>query len=251
MSDRRDIVYLYDGSFDGLLCAVFECFKNHEIPISIEENKNVQQIFYCDYKIIKTDFEKSERVSSAITKKISKIAWYNIYFVYLSDETNKGRLCLDYIRAGFHLGNKIDMYLNWESVSSVLNTARRIKNEAHQYLQFIRFSELEGGIYYSEIEPRCNILPIISRHFQSRLPTIPWIIHDICRHLCTVYNGKSCYITTTDSIPSKKYAENEKEYKTLWKEFYHTIEIKERKNDYCRMTHMPKRYWNHITEFEI
>ena len=44
--------------------------------------------------------------------------------------------------------------------------------------------------------------------------------------------------------------EIEANYRILWKRFYDTIAIKERENPRGRMTHMPKRYWNTMTEFQ-
>ena len=44
--------------------------------------------------------------------------------------------------------------------------------------------------------------------------------------------------------------ETETSYRRLWKRFYDTIAIKERENPRCRQTHMPKRYWNTMTEFQ-
>ena len=44
--------------------------------------------------------------------------------------------------------------------------------------------------------------------------------------------------------------EKEANYRLLWKRFYDTIAIKERENPRCRMTQMPKRYWNTMTEFQ-
>ena len=44
--------------------------------------------------------------------------------------------------------------------------------------------------------------------------------------------------------------ETEARYRLLWKRFYDTIAIKERENPRCRMTNMPKRYWNTMTEFQ-
>ena len=35
MSARSDVTYVYDGSFEGLLTAVFESFENRELPCSI------------------------------------------------------------------------------------------------------------------------------------------------------------------------------------------------------------------------
>ena len=42
----------------------------------------------------------------------------------------------------------------------------------------------------------------------------------------------------------------EAQYRRLWKTFYDTIEIKERHNPKLRQTHMPKRYWETMTEFQ-
>ena len=39
------------------------------------------------------------------------------------------------------------------------------------------------------------------------------------------------------------------EYRALWKRFYDTIAIEGRLNPRCRMSHMPRRYWENMTEF--
>ena len=248
MSYRRDLVYIYDGSFEGLLTAVFDSYKNREIPCEITDSNSLQEDFLCEYKNIVTDREKSERVSLAIEKKVSKEALENIYLTYLSDTPNKGRLCLDYIRAGLKFGKKVDINLTLDCVMKITDAVRKIKNEAFRYLEFVRFSELDGGIFYSEIEPFCNVLPLIAPHFEKRLSNMPWIIHDTKRQLCMVYNGKYCCLTPTDTAPRLKFSKSETEYRRLWKNFYDSIAITERYNEKRRMGHMPKRYWNHLTE---
>ncbi len=45
-------------------------------------------------------------------------------------------------------------------------------------------------------------------------------------------------------------AESEAAFRALWRRFYDTIAIKERENPRCRMSHMPKRYWGVMTEFQ-
>ena len=38
----REHVYVYDGTFEGMLCCVYESFLRKEIPIAIEsENENI------------------------------------------------------------------------------------------------------------------------------------------------------------------------------------------------------------------
>ena len=35
MPDRANVAYCYDGSFEGLLCCIFESFEKKERPVSI------------------------------------------------------------------------------------------------------------------------------------------------------------------------------------------------------------------------
>ena len=42
----------------------------------------------------------------------------------------------------------------------------------------------------------------------------------------------------------------ELQYRHMWRKFYDAIAIQGRENPRCRMTHMPKRYWDNMTEFQ-
>ena len=44
--------------------------------------------------------------------------------------------------------------------------------------------------------------------------------------------------------------ETEAQYRRLWRRFYDTIAIRERENPRLRMSHMPKRFWGTLTEFQ-
>ncbi|WP_406542691.1 DUF4130 domain-containing protein [Clostridium ljungdahlii] len=39
-------------------------------------------------------------------------------------------------------------------------------------------------------------------------------------------------------------------FEALWKTFYKSVNIEERKNLRLRSRCMPRRYWNHLTEFK-
>ena len=42
--------------------------------------------------------------------------------------------------------------------------------------------------------------------------------------------------------------EEEQKYQQLWKLFFKTIAIQERKNARCQMQFMPKKYWQDLIE---
>lgn len=70
MSARSDVTYVYDGSFEGLLTAVFESFESRELPCSIvAEDEFVPTLFAC--KTVDTDPEIKRQTESAAGSKMS------------------------------------------------------------------------------------------------------------------------------------------------------------------------------------
>lgn len=240
-------VYLYDGSFEGLLTCVFEAYYRHENPSHIEPEYDCQLRLGCDYERIFTNSAKSDRVFNAVRTKISEKSVYNAYYTYLSYLDDKEKHILEYLRIGFKVGKSVDMRLADDNVRFVSDASYKVGSEAHAYKGLVRFAELSNGAFYSEIEPKNNVLPILAVHFARRLSSIPWIIFDTGRKLCCVYDTNEWYMRYTDFVRAE-LSNSEEKYRELWREFYNTIEIKERHNEKCRMTCMPKRYWPHLTE---
>ena len=229
MSDRRNIIYLYDGTFEGLLTAVFESFELHLFPCSIESTENGQQSLGAEYIHTNTDATKSERVLNRVLSDSGDRPLFDLYRCFLSNTPDKEMHIFNYIRACMKFKKSVNSRLTVECVNKVVSASQAVGSEAHLYTGFVRFSELENGVYYSRIEP--------------------FIIHDTARNQCLVYNGKTCLIHEGVDIPILHLSDSESEYRKMWKNFYDTIEIKERHNERCRMTHMPKRYWKFMTEF--
>jgi hypothetical protein len=68
--------------------------------------------------------------------------------------------------------------------------------------------------------------------------------------MALVYQPYRYAIIPVDSLEMPEPDEEEENFRELWRLFYKTIEIKERHNPKCRMTHMPMRYWKYMTEFQ-
>lgn len=248
MSDGRAVAYLYDGSFEGLLTCIFESVYRREMPADISADMNVQQSLVWDSVYIAADEEKAMRVYSSIEKKISHSALVCFYYTYLSDLEGRELTLLKYLLAGYRLGKSLNSHLTVDCVRTVNQTRLRVSNEAHSMKQFLRFSELENGVYYAPIAPKCRVLELVAPHFRRRFPAMPWVIHDTAHGECMVYNGKSCELYDAVTMPKLEFSEEEKQYRKLWKTFYDTVEIQPRHNEKCRQTHMPKRYWRYMPE---
>ena len=105
---------------------------------------------------------------------------------------------------------------------------------------FVRFSEY-SGVLGGEIEPKNRVLPLLRSHFCSRFPNEQFFIYDRTHQEALFYTAGKAVIVPLERFEIAPPDETEASYRRLWKRFYDTIAIKERKNPRCRMTQMPKR----------
>lgn len=248
MLKRSNIVYQYDGSYDGFLCCIFESFYAKEDPVDIIAEDEQQETLF-PVKYIETDTQKAERVRLSIPTKISKEAEWMFQRAFLSCMEHKEIKLLSFLQMGYKIGAKLTKLTTNDVVSVIDKAVQNVSNEAHFSLEFLRFSEF-GEFLAAEITPKNNVLPIIIRHFCDRFPSENFVIYDNRRKIAFLHkqNGETEFINGEITFPNPD--EKESEYRRLWKHFYKIIAIEGRRNERCRMNHMPKRYWCNLTEFK-
>lgn len=247
MPDRPNLIYYYDGSFEGLMCCVFESYTRKEIPINILPSDNPQATLFPVREVLYNP-ENSSRVIKSIKQKIGLNAFEFIQQAFLTCLPDKELYILLFIRLGFKSGPKVTDMLYDDIVNTLYKAIKHLLNESHLYEGFIRFA-ISGGILVSEIEPKNYVLPLLTEHFCERFPEEKFLIYDRNHGMLLVYEPYRSAIIPLEDMTLPEPDEDEKSFRQLWKLFYDTIEIKERHNPKCRMGHMPKRYWRYMTEF--
>lgn len=240
--------YIYDGSFDGLLTAIYEAYYRRELPDEILSQDSPQQSFFVEKVYIKTDEEKAKKVYTSIKTKISEFALKNCFYVFLSEREDRGTLIYKYLRLGWKVGREIDQNLKNDVVLEVHKIRRQVVKEVHLMLGLVRFKQLSSGIYYSQIEPDNNIVGLLAPHFADRLSGEYWIIHDVKRNIGVMYNKVEWIIRDLNTTEDIRLQDNEEDYQMLWKEYFNTIAIKNKINPKLQKQYMPKRYWKHLIE---
>lgn len=241
-----DVIYTYDGSFQGFLCCVFESVYSGELPLDILPEWDAP-LSLMQTKHIESDTQKAERVLASIPQKISKRALVLVQTVFLSCLEQKELKLLNFLLLAYREGSRLLYKLGDPVVAPLLAAERHLGGEAHLLRGFIRFSDV-GGALLAVITPNNYVLPFIAKHFILRYDNEDFMIFDKTHHAALVYqNGKS-QILQVDNLEIPDVSEKEKTYESLWKRFYNTIAIEGRENPRCRMTHMPKRYWENILE---
>ena len=250
MFDRTDIVYLYDGSFDGFLSAVFEAFLTKDAVKDIIKGNDIQLGFNTVIKKIETDMKKAKRVAAGLEKKLGKDAEVKIYSAFLSEIEGWEKDALNWIRLGFSVGRTIFSRLNDQCVVKINDMERKVFHERHLLTGFLRFSQLKenGDAYYAEITPKHNILEILMPHFCDRFNTMPFIIYDKRRGIAGVYDAFSWVVMPIEQELNPEFSTDEYKYQEMFKAFCKAVTIKERISYKRRIGLMPKRFWENMVE---
>lgn len=245
------LVYLYDGSFEGLLTAVFEGYAAGQHPDAVAEEEGLQVDFGQEVRLIGTDGAKARRVERGIVTKMGREALEDVWTAYLSSSPGKGTAVYRYLRRGFEIGWRIAGDLAHPAVLELEAIRRLVGREAHLLKEFLRFSEMEGGVFYAKITPEHRIVPLLMPHFTERYSVQPFLIHDVTHGIVGVFDLKGWHMVETDGITLPDESYNELEYKRMWKRFYETIAIRERLNPRCQRGHLPGKFRHNMTEFSF
>lgn len=240
--------FIYDGSFDGLLTALFYAYPCKQATI-VSKYHYTLQLFVEDH-FIDVEDDKCERVTHSIVSKLNPSILKKIYLLYLSDVPQSDTLALDYLKLCYKYGVSINLAKNNDLIIQVDTLVRRVTHESHRMTGFIRFKAIGPQFYYATIEPDHHILPLIADHFTRRFSDQHFIIHDLKRQMALIYNQKdtSLQLLTPTEHQHLLALQLEDDYEDLFRTFFKSVTIAERTNPRLQKRMMPTRYWKHLTE---
>jgi probable DNA metabolism protein len=243
-----ELIYLYDGTLEGMLSAVFTAFARRENPRDILTENYLQESLLASPVPLSTNIEQAERVQAGIMNTLGLQAYDDVKRVFLSDDERKGGVILRYLQYTMHTGRRGCGHLVNPAVHDFDDMLRQVGTEAHYMLQFVRFAQLEGGVFFSRIEPKASVVPLIMGHFASRFNVQPFMIHDARHGLAGVFDTEKWWLVEADVLNLPSATEAEDHFQSLWQCFFDTIAIEERKNPRCQRNFMPKRFWGNMCE---
>jgi len=248
LAKEESIIYIYDGSFHGFLCCVFESVYSGVIPAEIITIGNEPITLYT-LQIIETDEEKASRVLDSIPRKMSWETLRLIKTVFLSCLKQKELLMLKFLLRGYREGAGLIRRLGDADVAPLLSAQKHLLGEAHLLLGFVRFADYDGALA-ATITPKNYVLPFMANHFTQRFSREDFMIFDKTNKAALVHQNRRAEIISVENIEFPPISEDEAKYQAMWKRFYNTVSIEARENPRCRMSFMPKRYWENMVEMQ-
>ncbi|RDU22564.1 TIGR03915 family putative DNA repair protein [Anaerosacchariphilus polymeriproducens] len=252
-----ETVFLCEDSMEGIFTGVYDGWasKKGHANIKLELKQCNTFRLFAEYINVKTDAQKARKVSDTVKNKMGEEALIHIMRAALAVDDEKADAIYRTIVVGLALkykGKVMDCLSN-PGVLKVFKLSRTVFYEADHMKGFIRFKELQNGVYFAKIAPKSHLLPIISPHFADRLPNENWMIYDENRGLFSIHAKQKEWVLVEDEQINidtiNKISENEERIQELWKCFFHTVSIKERENYNLQRKNLPIRFRENVLEF--
>lgn len=253
-------IFSCEDSVDGIFTAVYDAWASRighdRVALRLREGMELE--LFAQYHEVETDAKKAEKVARSIRRKMGMDAYQTIYQAALSDSDGKADCIYRVVVRGMenHVSVNEARHVIWnlqdENVSRLFELSRRTGNEAHRYLQFVRFQELESGVLYAEIQAENQILPLIGDHFSDRFPNEDFMIYDHGHNDCLIHGHSRPWFILRDTQPDadagKCLSEREQEMQKLWRGFCSSIAIEERRNLRLQQQFWPLKFRRWMTE---
>lgn len=250
-------IFVYDKTLEGLLTAVFDAYSRKTFPDGLLREGMPFPLFYDEAHIVATDTEKADRVWRGLEKKLSKAALSQITVGWLSELPEIDLLLFRYIRKIVDAPHSIEMNFGDPDILELSKVYKKVAQEKCRVQQFLRFQKTADGTFFAAMEPLYNVLPLTIAFFTDRFADQSWLIYDLKREYGYYYDRKEVIEVRFEVkeqhllsglLSEELMDKDEKLFQQLWKQYFQSIAIKERKNPRLQRQHMPARFWKYLTE---
>lgn len=258
------LVYTFDRTIDGLLCAVFDAFSLKQEPEALVGVGEPLPLFCDDVHRVVSSEDRAERVWKGLEKRLSKEALQMVTTSYLSEMKELDEPLFRFIckvfRSQAEGAQNVEQNFADGDALFVRNVCRKVLHEQLHMKQFVRFQKAKDGTYLGVVSPDHNVVPLVIDHFRDRFGDQPWLIYDAKRKYGFYYDQHVVTRITFQNEETLPFdlesgqlnedvlSENDKLFQDLWRTYFKAICIRERLNPKKQLGDMPRRYWKYMTE---
>ncbi|WP_245603192.1 TIGR03915 family putative DNA repair protein [Maribacter antarcticus] len=248
--EYKSKIFSYDGSFNGFLTAVFIAFEYKLIHVDIQPTGRIQNGLFTETETIFTNIDKAKRVWNGIRNR-NYTASKNIYFAFLSEQRGIEPLLYSYIRKLMNHNEKSTAGFSSDCFLRINQLAHKVAKKKRHVEAKLDFQLTRDAIYFAQIAPDFNVLPLLSKHFRSQYANKPWIIYDTKRNYGLYYNLSGVEVIGLDLTDSflNQIISNETIFNVeMGNSSFENLNIKSHISLKLYHSYAPKRNSNYISE---
>lgn len=247
--------YTCEPSWESMLTCIYEAWssqKGHQnIHLSLEP---VEQFTLFDtYTHVDPDTAKVEKVIQSICKKISPAFYHELAYTSMAYEEDILDNIYRCMILGFAYGPQVLNQVQYRDIMRHRMIRTRLGKEVCRFQEFMRFHSIHNEVYVAHFEPKSRIALALGPIFEDRMPSEYWmIIDDVHREAVVHPKNESFFLRKLSDREFNQLKETENvndEYTELWRSFFRSIAIKERKNERLQKNLYPLWSRKHAVEF--
>lgn len=248
-------IFTCEHEWDAMLTCIYEAFNSklghQNIKLMFEP---VEQLTLFDnYIHVDKDEAKVNKMVDTINTHLSPYVYSELAFSSLAYEADVLDNIYHVLILGFAYGKNILDMIKYRDVMRNSEIRKRVGREANRFQEIIRFHQI-NDLYIAHIDPKSKVLAYLGPVFMDRMPSENFVIVDDTNLEMVVHEKNSdFYIQKITPLELERLKETElinDDYTSLWRVFFNTIAIKERKNIKCQNNHSPLWARTHAVEFQ-
>jgi probable DNA metabolism protein len=174
-------IYIYDGSFEGFLTAVYTVFDTKKYQASIVSHKHYRPDMFAEVEEIPTNSKMAKLVWKSLVVKATKVGSNKVYRAFLSEIKGIENVLLRYIIYVYKNESFIHTDYTNKDVLRVTQIAQMVNREQERTEEAIKFKVDAEGVRIAMLRTDFNLLPLIARHFKNKYSNLKWELNDTKR----------------------------------------------------------------------
>lgn len=247
--------YTCQPYWEDMLSCIYDAWssgKGHQnIKLILEPVE--QFTLFDEYIHVDRDLEKVKKVMDAVCLKVSPQFYQQLAYTSLAYEEDALDNIYRCMILGFAYGSSVLKMVQYRDIMRNELIRTRLGKEVNRFQEFMRFHKVEGGVYVAHFEPKSRLALALGPIFEDRMPSEHWmIIDDIHREAVIHPKDEHFYMRQLSQEEFIRLQETEHyndQMTDLWKIFFNTIAIEQRKNEKCQRNLFPIWTRKHVVEF--
>lgn len=190
ITKQKFLRYQYDGTLNGFLSAVFHLYKVDTFVLQLTASQHSSDLF-DKAQIIPTNLTVAQRVWKGITKKRNS-AGRLVYYALQSEVEGIEILLLRYIQKLMRAQNPYVLDMETKDLVLLHKLEQQVATEKVRIEHHTRFININETTKVAFIQPKADVLPLVSKYFREKNPSNQFLIYDTKRHKALVgLHGKT------------------------------------------------------------
>ncbi|MBP5491977.1 MAG: TIGR03915 family putative DNA repair protein [Clostridiales bacterium] len=259
---KNDLEYIYDGTFEGFLCCIYQSLARKEIPkhIFVEEGL---PLLGETATWIATDWDQAQKVYVSLSRQIGIEAQDIVKDAFLTHMVNREMILYQYILLGYRLGRTVLSDEDWPEVVPgqtmfpdvyqrrlillVLSEVRKYRAEVKNIEGRMHFRSY-SDVLISCITPINRVLPALANFFESRFRDSNFLVYDKTHQMAAVHREEGTMVTSMQHIRLPMLYDEANVYENLWKSWYDRMHIEVPENPRYAINAMRTPLWCEVKE---